>query len=285
MQKLFLSIIIFAIVQASLAQNTIMWKVQDTTNGKVSTLVGTFHQFGNSFVDSIPNLKNNLYSSELVIFETISNVAKTRNNINSRESSLAIEKGFKKKDFQKLLQISKDWKVDVYKLKPFELRWKLQQEYVLKKCGTIKSTDDWDHFDNYLQHLAKENNIEVNGLESEKIQLEHISDEFKNPDWKIESKISSKWIRKIASNRIDQNICALANFYRKFELDYQFGVECQNDFLIQKRNENWLKTLPGLLRKKNCFVAVGYFHLKYKCGLIEQLRKKGFIVTPIEMKR
>lgn len=262
-----------------------MWKVSDSTSGKVSTLVGTFHQFGNSFVDSIPNLKENLYRSELAVFETISDIETTRNNINSREKSTEIEKAFRKKDFEKLLQISKDWEIDIYKLKPFELRVKLQQEYVLKKCGTIKPNDDWDHFDIYLQHLARKHSVKLYALESEKSQLQNISDEFKSPDWKTERNISSKWIRKIANKGIDLNMCALANSYRKFELDYEFEMKCQNDFLIQKRNENWLKILPDLLREKNCFVAVGYFHLKYECGLIEQLRNRGFIVTPIEVRQ
>lgn len=285
MKQLFVKIIMVGIFQTSLAQNTIMWKVSDSTSGKVSTLVGTFHQFGNSFVDSIPNLKENLYRSELAVFETISDIETTRNNINSREKSNEIEKAFRKKDFEKLLQISKDWEIDIYKLKPFELRWKLQQEYVLQRCGTVKAKDNWDHFDNYLQHLAKKDSIKLYALESGKNQLQSISDEFKNPDWKTESSISSKWIRKIANKGIDENMCALANLYRKFELDYEFEMKCQNDFLIQKRNENWLKILPDLLREKNCFVAVGYFHLKYECGLIEQLRNRGFIVTPIEVRQ
>ena len=49
--------------------------------------------------------------------------------VNSRITSNEIEKKLKRKDFEKLKQISKNWKVDLYKLKPIELRWKLQQDF------------------------------------------------------------------------------------------------------------------------------------------------------------
>ena len=46
--------------QLIMSQNTILWKVNDTVNNKSSYIVGTFHQFGNSFVDSIPEIKQSL---------------------------------------------------------------------------------------------------------------------------------------------------------------------------------------------------------------------------------
>jgi len=171
MKNLFTTLLLFSIFQYSIGQNTILWRVTDTTSEKVSTIVGTFHQFGNSFVDSIPKLKNALLKSELAIFESIDGVDETRKMIDSRKPSNGIEKELKKKDVAKLKSISKDWKVDLYKLKPIEIRWKLQQEFQKQKCGTVLPTDKWNHFDYYLVHIAKENNIKVLGLETDSLQL------------------------------------------------------------------------------------------------------------------
>jgi uncharacterized protein len=48
------------------------------------------------------------------------------------------------------------------------------------------------------------------------------------------------------------------------------------------RNINWMKKLPGLLAQQSQFVAVGALHLMGPNGLVEQLRKQGYTVTPIK---
>lgn len=280
-----LSLIIFLIISHfAIGQNTILWKISDTINNKNSYIVGTFHQFGNSFVDSIPEIKKVLLSSKLAVFESIDNVENTREMIQQRKSSLEIEKRLKKKDLKKLKAIAKDWKVDLYKLKPLEIRWKLQQEFQKTKCKTTKPTDEFDHFDNYLQHLAEENKVEILGLETDSLQLSLIEKENKNPNWKKERKNISAWVNQMTTDKPNMNNCGLANKYRKFDLEYEFEKECENDILILQRNNEWMKIIPNLLRKQNTFIAVGYFHLRKKCGILEQLKEIGFKIEPIKIK-
>ena len=38
------------------------------------------------------------------------------------------------------------------------------------------------------------------------------------------------------------------------------------------------------LRKQNIFIAVGFFHLRKKCGILEQLKEQGFKIEPIKIK-
>ena len=77
--------------------------------------------------------------------------------------------------------------------------------------------------------------------------------------------------------------CELANKYRKFDLDYEFDKECETDILVLQRNNDWMKIIPGLLRTKNTFIAVGYFHLRKQCGILEQLKNEGFKIEPVEI--
>lgn len=53
--------------------------------------------------------------------------------------------------------------------------------------------------------------------------------------------------------------------------------------LLDKRNEQWMTHLLGLdsSETRNVFVAVGAAHLIGEFGLIELLRKNGFIVNPV----
>jgi len=273
--------ILLTMSQLAMSQNTILWKVTDTINNKTSFIVGTFHQFGNSFVDSVPEIKESLINSELAVFESIDQIENTRKMIESRKPSREIEKRLKRKDLKKLKKITKGWKVDLYKLKPLEIRWKLQQEFQKIKCKTTKPTDEFDHFDRYLQHLAEENKIEILGLETDSLQLSLIEKEYNNPNWKQERKKISAWINQMTTDKPNMNNCRLANNYRNFELDYQFEKECESDILILQRNNVWMETIPNLLSKKDTFIAVGYSHLKKRCGILEQLKNKGFIVEPI----
>jgi uncharacterized protein YbaP (TraB family) len=284
MKKTTIILILLTISQLSIGQNTILWKVTDTINNKTSTIVGTFHQFGNSFIDSIPEIKENLEKSELAIFEAIYKIEETQNMINRREKSYEIEKVLNRKDFKKLLELSKNWKVDIYKLKPIEVSWKLQQEFQEVKCNTTKPTDKWTHFDTYLQYLAKKQNIKIIGLETDSLQLNFIEKEYNQPNWKGEKKNISAWVNQMTTDKPNMDNCNLANKYREYDLNYDFDKECTIDVLVSERNKYWLEILPNLIRTKNCFIAVGYFHLRNKCGILEQLKESGFKVEPIKIK-
>lgn len=276
--------ILLTISHFTIGQSTILWKVTDTINNKTSFIVGTFHQFGNSFVDSIPEIRESLFKSEMAIFESIDTIESTREIIESRKSSSELERRLNKKELIKLKQIAKEWKVDIYKLKPLEIRWKLQQEFQRKICKTTKLTDQFDHFDNYLIYLSKEKNIQLLGLETDSLQLNLIERNSNYPDWKKERKNISVWIDQLTTTNPNMNNCIFADKYRKFDLDYEFEKECKTDVLILERNNNWMKVIPDILRSKNTFIAVGYYHLRNKCGILEQLKNEGFMIEPIKIK-
>jgi uncharacterized protein YbaP (TraB family) len=120
-------------------------------------------------------------------------------------------------------------------------------------------------------------------LETDKQQLDLIEKEYKYPNWKNEKKNIRYWIRQLSSNTPNLNDCVFSKKYRIFDLNYDFNSECNYDILIKQRNQIWLTILAELMKDKNCFVAVGYMHLRNKCGLIEQLKEKGFFVEPIEL--
>lgn len=56
-----------------------------------------------------------------------------------------------------------------------------------------------------------------------------------------------------------------------------------NTIMVQYRNDQWMKKLPGLLATGGSFVLVGVAHLPGPDGLIARLRALGFAVEPIEL--
>lgn len=53
------------------------------------------------------------------------------------------------------------------------------------------------------------------------------------------------------------------------------------DMLIERRNENMLNAMLPLIKEKSTFTAIGAGHLPGEKGLIELLKKEGFILKPI----
>ena len=51
--------------------------------------------------------------------------------------------------------------------------------------------------------------------------------------------------------------------------------------LLDNRNENWLKIMPQMMQKESVFFAVGAAHFAGEQGVLNLLRKAGYIVKPI----
>lgn len=278
--KLLLSILL--ITNICFGQSTIIWKVTDAINNKTSFIVGTFHNIGNSFVDSIPVIKTALLQSEVAIFESIDDDEKLTDVLKKRKKQNTLQQLLTKEDFSNLKKISTSWKTNLLVLKPIEVLITLRREFQVLKCKTVKDTDKWDHFDNYLIDIARRYNKSIVGLETDSLQLTILDDIEKSWSRDTLSQEISFWISKLTNPQNgDNDECLESQQYQRFEIDYEFEEECTDDILITERNKKWMLQLSPLLSNKNCFIAVGLLHLKHKCGLLESFKKNGFKVEPI----
>lgn len=274
-------IVILLLSNICYSQNTIIWEISDTINKKKSFIVGTFHNIGNSFVDSIPVIKTALLNSDVAIFESIDDEAKLVYTLQKRKMQNELKKILSNRDFATLKKLSKNWKINLSLLKPIEVLLTLRRKFQLVKCETVKPTDKWDHFDNYLIEIAKNNRIDILGLETDSLQLTILDDIEKSLSKDLIGQEISFWISKLTIVQNWYEECQETQKYQRFEIDYEFTNECEDDILIVKRNEEWMLRLTDLFSKKNCFLAVGLLHLKYNCGLLETFKRKGFNVKPI----
>ncbi len=280
-----LTLLFFLVTFNAFGQNSILWSIKDTASGKTSYLLGTLHQMGNSFVDGIPEIENSLKSSELAIFESIDDENIVVDLINAREDNLETIKFLENKDFNVLKEMAKSWKSNIYKLTPAEIILKLEQSIPSTLCGNVKESDRFSHFDNYLIYRAKQNGIPIFGFETNAMQIQYINqDNVSKYDRKEKKKILDlcKILTEKDTSKYD---CKFFEKYKRFELDYRLTNSCSNDILLKQRNENWMPIILEKIKKQNCFIAVGLFHLYKDCGLINQLRNYGFIVEPIMIKK
>ncbi|MCI3936758.1 TraB/GumN family protein [Chryseobacterium aahli] len=279
MKKIFLLSLLFQIFYAS-AQNTILWTIKKEGNPHTSYLLGTYHQMGNSYVDSLKSVTRALQSSQLAIFENIDTGENLIKLLNSRTENFSYKEKLSKKYLKDLEEIAKNWAVPVSKLSPPELRLKLEQVYYETQCGTIKPTDTSTVFDNYLIKIAQNNSVQVLGLESNDLMTSYIN-QTDRTEWKDVKKEIYTWVDNIKLKRETKTLCSMAEAYKKQKLDYQLDSECAETVIISSRNAVWLPIIEKNIAEKNSFIAVGYAHLTGKCGLVTQLRKTGYKVEPV----
>ena len=145
--------------------------------------------------------------------------------------------------------------------------------------------------DEYVQYLGNQNHKKAYYFETDSFQLEKITAMTKMYDWKFFKRKIPALLKKYRSKNIDENLCQLANQYTSFNLDYKFSTNRStnqkrvsgNSESVKKRNDDWMKQLPSLLETNNCFIAVGLGHLYFDFGLLEQLKKLGYIVEEVKM--
>lgn len=61
----------------------------------------------------------------------------------------------------------------------------------------------------------------------------------------------------------------------------QSGGEEFAQFMIYKRNKNWIPKIGELAKDKTTFFAVGSGHLGGELGVVNLLKEAGYTVTPI----
>lgn len=278
----FLMVFFLAAGANSFAQNTILWTITHPEVEHKSYLLGTFHQMGSNWVDSLYVITDALIQAELGIFESTETGEEIQSLMNSRKSNSDYRYVLKSKTVSWLEEYSRDWVVPLEKLNPVELHWKLQQRMAYDLCKTATAYDYFDHFDNYLLHIRDSLNLKNIGFETDSMQGLFINESFSKRGWADFRKIIEGQVKLLRRGKPQGGQCDFSRKYKSLTLsDYQLDQPCLDDVMIAQRNAEWMKTLPDLLNNHQCFVAVGWLHLNFECGLITSLRKAGYNLEPV----
>lgn len=63
--------------------------------------------------------------------------------------------------------------------------------------------------------------------------------------------------------------------------DKRFMSRKAFNILVTNRNKRWAKLIPGLIRDKSVFIAVGAGHLPGATGILNLLKLQGFTINPV----
>ncbi len=265
--------------------NTLLWEISGKGLKNPSYLFGTFHMMCKEDIHLSDNLRQAVNSSAEIYFEmdlddpsnTLGALlflnmkeGKTLKDLYTPEEYTRVEKFFKDSLHMGMGMFQK--------MKPNFLEAMLYPK--LMPCKTMSGMEM------EIMELAKDNKEkkEIKGFETIAFQ----ASVFDSVPYKDQAKELLKTIDSIAA--FAHYFDTLLSIYKTQQIssiekmfnDPNFNMDEKNqDILLNKRNKNWVEQLKKILPGKNIFIAVGAGHLVGKNGVIELLKKEGYILRPI----
>ncbi len=265
-------------------QNSILWEVSGNGLESPSYLFGTIHVMCPDQLNLLPKVTEALSQSKQLVLELDMDepnfmqemqqlsVNSDMRNLSSllSEEELNILNSFFKETYQADMQ-------QLGVLKPFILMSMMFNKGL--ECAQPAS------FESVLMSYAMEQNWDILGLEL-------IQDQFSIFD-KISEKEQLGWLLNYANDqsKLKTDMKKMVKAYQEEEIitvldfmtDYPEYKEIE-DAMLYDRNEKWIDKIEEIAKNKPTFFAVGTAHLASEKGVIELLRKEGYIVTPIQRK-
>ncbi len=289
-------ILLFNVLNAQVKNgvNSVLWKVQSLGSSHTSYLLGTIHIFGNEWVDSFPLLDSLIHSSSTFIIESMPN--KGTLAISDWPNDLANEKRTAREFFGKDFDLVNNFilketgvsitVMDTSKLPkvPVLYAFGIFLMNTLAEKHNLKVGTDMQLVDNILFEKADSAKKVCIGLDNRS----NIKDVYTSE--KFISEITTGIVEtvKMISGEETKKMNTMLLEMKSYEQGvyvYRFNAFARGYpvGLLKQRNIDWMKQLPNLIKSKDCFIAVGIAHLDFRKGLVRELSRQGFILTPIKL--
>jgi uncharacterized protein len=265
--------------------NTLLWEVSGNKLATSSYLFGTFHlickddiPFGEQFTTAVKSAKEIYMELDMDDPATMFGGLMLMN----MKGDTTLKTLFSEAEYKKVESFFTDslhTPIGLFKsMKPFFLMAMLYPKML--KCTTMSGVEE------EIMKLAKANKKEIKGLETMAFQAAVFdSIPYTQQAKELLKTIDSldaykKYFDTMVKIYKTQQLAAMQTLFTKSE----FGMEDNQDILLDKRNINWVAQLNTIMKKQSVFVAVGAGHLVGEKGLIELLRKEGYTLRPVENK-
>ena len=265
--------------------NTLLWEISGKQLTAPSYLFGTFHLICKDDIPFGEQLNKAIKSTDEIYMEMDMDDPATMMGglllMNMRGDS-TLKKLYKEEEYKKVENFFNDSlhiPIGMFqKMKPFFLMAMLYPKML--PCKTISGVET------ELMTLAKENKKEIKGLETMAFQAAV----FDSIPYTQQAKELLKTIDSLEAYKKyfdtmvivykSQQLNKIEDLFSKSE----FGMQDNQDILLDNRNKNWVNQLNVILKKESVFIAVGAGHLVGNMGLINLLRKEGYTLRPIDNK-
>lgn len=262
--------------------NTLLWEVSGKGLKAPSYVFGTFHLLCKSDMPLSEQLQLAVKSSDLMYMELDLDDPATMLGglmLMGMRDDTTLKKLYTEDEYKKVADFFKDSlhiPIGMFNgTKPFFLSAMLYPKML--PCKTMSGVEE------ELMKMAKANKKEIKGLETMAMQAAV----FDSIPYTVQAKELLKSIDSLGKYKLyfdtlvrvykNQQLSKIEEQFTKSE----FGMEENQDILLDNRNINWVKQLKDIMPKQPVFIAVGAGHLVGNNGLIALLKKEGYTLRPL----
>lgn len=267
-----------------------------TGNGLKDTswLFGTYHLVKSSYLDGLPVVKKAFDKAQGVVVEIIVDSSKlqaalAQGMMQEQRLSNLLDKPFADSLDAELRTEMGVGLAQVDQMKPISILFNLTVVYMMKDTANALQQYTGLPLDIHFAQEGRQYGKKVTALETVESQMKLMFGSLTEAEQTIQLQqfLRNKWQVKDLSSEmtsfwLQHDLNSLYAFYERTRSLYASTGPDFYYLLNDDRNNKWMKKLPTLLRQQTQFVAVGALHLTGPSGLVAQLRKQGYTVTPIK---
>lgn len=292
---------IIALLAAGSMNAQILYKITGKDAKNASYIIGTYHLADASFTEKIPGLQTALTETEQVYGEVNMENMMQPASIQKMTAAMMLPEGQTLKtaltpeQFGKVSAFAKELMgvgldndmvfSQLGKMSPKALATQFTLLLFIKNSAT--PFNPANGLDNFFQMQAKQNNKPIGGLETIEFQIETLykSTPIERQVEELICLVDNKEYNLMMVQEISKAFYAQDLQAIEKAADEKLNNSCdstpeEEETLIYGRNDNWMKLMPAIMAEKPTFFAVGALHLVGERGMLTQLQKAGYTVTP-----
>jgi uncharacterized protein YbaP (TraB family) len=263
----------------------IFWQITKPGTRDTSYLLGTYHLASSGHVKKMTRVMKAFNRSKLVVGEMVFDESSITSVLPHMMST---------KPMQELMADSDYHFLDSVLTNDLGSGWQLAKGfkpiavYVMLSMADAagedeeSTTDYTSAMDLYFQTEAKRLHKKLLGLETAEEQASILFDSIPE-DRQVQGLI--QYIRQRSEQ--DSSSQMLEDDYYSGQVEEDLVLEgmekAERSVLLDDRNQRWLAVLPKYI-DQHAFIAVGAGHLGGPLGLIDGLRKRGYMLNPLELR-
>ncbi|MCF3109304.1 TraB/GumN family protein [Niabella sp. CC-SYL272] len=258
---------------------SLLWKISGNHLPAPSYLLGTMHLVCGEDFEVPPKLKSVLKKVRTVTFEADIDAMDGADQLMDLMKPVpGILEKVPKEQREALDSLLK-----AYQLTPEALNY--MSPFGITSVLTLKTFNCTDPsavkmMEKELYTLAQDDSLQIDHLESVAFQIQMIRsmntiDELLNTLQGM--KEAPHFIKDLVQVYKTEDLPRLTGLMN----DPAFMSTVQQTRLLKERNHNWMKLLPGKMKKAPTLFAVGAGHLGGENGMIRLLKQNGYAVTPV----
>jgi uncharacterized protein YbaP (TraB family) len=266
-------------VQGQDLENTLLWKIEKKGH-EASYLYGTIHMLPQEDFELKPKVEKAFTESDLLVMEldlSDPNLQMEMMKYAQMTDGSTLDQFLSPTEFAQLDTMLRETVGmglnSIRTMKPFMVSTFLLSRYVGSQPASFEM--------NFMMK-AKSDSKPIQGLETLSEQMavfDSISYEVQAEglvEMIEEEEEMQQLYRDLVVEYKAENLTGLGEL-----LESEMDGEGEAEFLLDRRNENWVGRINGITSENKAFIAVGAGHLSGEKGVIQLLREDGYKVIPV----